>query len=330
MFRLKIASADTGIVSPTVPVRWCLDKDSLEGLDLQEHEELFVLLAVRRKDGGSSDIEQRGMVSANLLERYLVFRQPGEYAVMGMLLKSSSYQAGDGRFFSAKDVLWSKYGSDDGRWRLSGIRWRDDGEPAWDSSQPYAVGDPSFLIVDVPANCFAPEPAAWEKKWVNLLLKNPLVDQCAFRRRRLFAYTLQPLYLAIKLTLGMACRLIAAIVSFLFGFWDLNWAPLIHPFRDGFMDIWEWVDTSDNFYRLGYIWIGNALRKAVDGPISDEERTERWSRAEEASKRQRLQVYRNLGCDLESKEAADLVPFTGKVYLFYNGLKKRVCRPFAR
>lgn len=329
MFRLKIASVDMTIVSPTVPVRWCLDKDFLGGLDLQEREELFVLLAVRRKDGGSSDNEQRDIVPANLLERYLVFRQPGEYAVMGMLLKSRSYQDDRG-FYSAKAVLWNKYGSEDSHWKLSGIHWRGDGEPVWGSSQPNSVGDPSFLIVDVPANCFAPEPAAWEKKWVNLLLKNPLVDQCAFRRRRLFAYTLQPLYLATKLTLGMACRWLAAIVSLLFGIWDLNFAPLIHPFRYGFMEIWEWVDTSDNFYILGYIWIGNAIRKAVDGPISDEERTERWSRVEEASKRQRLQVYRNLGCDLESKEAADLVPFTGKVYLFYNGLKKRVCRPFSR
>jgi hypothetical protein len=46
----------------------------------------------------------------------------------------------------------------------------------------------AFVDVDIPKECFAREPSDLEKRWVNWLYMSKTVDQCEFRKRRLFAY----------------------------------------------------------------------------------------------------------------------------------------------
>jgi hypothetical protein len=57
----------------------------------------------------------------------------------------------------------------------------------------YAALKQNSISVDVPSEIFANPPPAWEAAWVNLWFKNECIDQCHYRRRRMFAYSIQPL-----------------------------------------------------------------------------------------------------------------------------------------
>lgn len=90
-------------------------------------------------------------------------------------------------------------------------------------TQPHA--DP--VDVDVPAEYFAKEPPQWEKDWVLWLLKDKGIDQCAFRKRRFFAYLpfLQPLIFVLSLSI----KLVFTLISLLFGLRGFSLKYLLHP-----------------------------------------------------------------------------------------------------
>lgn len=51
--------------------------------------------------------------------------------------------------------------------------------------------DHAEMMIDVPEAAFAADPHPWEKAWVNWMDDVAARDQCDFRRKRLWAYTLQ-------------------------------------------------------------------------------------------------------------------------------------------
>ena len=76
----------------------------------------------------------------------------------------------------------------------------------------------AVIELNISDKFFAPEPPAWLKWWVNLWLENPK-DQCSFRKRMTFAFTLNPFVF-----LGWMCLIAVWIfvkysTFFLFGFW---------------------------------------------------------------------------------------------------------------
>jgi len=110
------------------------------------------------------------------------------------------------------------------------------------------------LDVDLPEEVFADEPPAWEKNWVNFFFSTKAVDQCDFRKRRLLAYTIQPILIVLMLIV----RCIAFLGFLSVGASKLNARPLIHP-NERISDIWEesnepWIlkKTADtNFAPMG-------------------------------------------------------------------------------
>jgi len=90
------------------------------------------------------------------------------------------------------------------------------------------------LDVDLPEEVFADEPPAWEKNWVNFFFSTKAVDQCDFRKRRLLAYTIQPILIVLMLIV----RCIAFLGFLSVGASKLNARPLIHP-NERISDIWE-------------------------------------------------------------------------------------------
>ena len=81
------------------------------------------------------------------------------------------------------------------------------------------------LSVDVPKEIFAAEPSAWEKSWVNHFFRNKVVDQCEFRRRRLFAYLVQPFLIGGK-ALGTFMVLLIGLLTGARS-WSIKY--LLHP-----------------------------------------------------------------------------------------------------
>jgi hypothetical protein len=89
----------------------------------------------------------------------------------------------------------------------------------------YLENNTDEIEVEVPKGCFAKEPSAWEKSWVNHFFRSRSVDQCDFRRRRLFAYTVQPLIMLFNLLIRSLPLLVATLIG------SRNWSLkyLLHP-----------------------------------------------------------------------------------------------------
>lgn len=105
------------------------------------------------------------------------------------------------------------------------------------------------IDVEVPEGLFAGKPIDWG--WVNMFFKTDPRDQCAFRRRRMFAYTLQPFVaLVIGIVIGFwgAVRWLGAAACILgmlsVGTRLINYVPLLHPLRDAPHDTWWEAEGS--------------------------------------------------------------------------------------
>ena len=82
----------------------------------------------------------------------------------------------------------------------------------------------------MPAGLFAKEPSALEKSWVNHFFRSKSPDQCSFRRRRMFAYTVQPFIIFFQ----WLARLAVTLVALLFGARNISAEPLLHPLTTDF------------------------------------------------------------------------------------------------
>jgi hypothetical protein len=97
--------------------------------------------------------------------------------------------------------------------------------------------------VMVPKECFAKEPSQWEKNWVNHFFKNKCDDQCHFRKRRIFAYTIQPFILLSIILLRLFLLLVALIV----GMRTSSLKYIIHPMTYNFSDVMDMFSRGSVF-----------------------------------------------------------------------------------
>lgn len=104
---------------------------------------------------------------------------------------------------------------------------------------------------DVPEELFARKPFDWE--WVNYFFKEAPRDQCAYRRRRLFAYSVQPpLFVLLAALIGAwgALRWTLTLVLILgglsIGLRNLNYEGLRHPLSRELFEVY--VDIEGNFF----------------------------------------------------------------------------------
>ncbi|MEK7630175.1 MAG: hypothetical protein AAB432_02205 [Patescibacteria group bacterium] len=106
---------------------------------------------------------------------------------------------------------------------------------------------------EVPAELFAEKPKTvfgqfiWD--WVNRWFKRPPIDQCAYRKRKLFAFTLQPPLLIIgRLIIGLIGTFYTLIGSSFLLF--LGYQPI--PVFKNILNSWIDIDNSEmNLYRFG-------------------------------------------------------------------------------
>jgi hypothetical protein len=104
---------------------------------------------------------------------------------------------------------------------------------------PTSLGSFAISEVEVSKEFFAKEPSAFEKWWVNLWYESEPVDQCHFRKRRILAYTLQPVAVILYVLLISVYRSITAFTyAFLRAYRRINFKPIWHPFMYDNNDIY--------------------------------------------------------------------------------------------
>lgn len=188
MFTLNIPDLDA--TGGSIPVSWCLDAETVKYFMESYKTEPNVLIVVAPKNGYSIRKETRYVVPLKDLMTYITFKRPGAnriYAmVFGMTLKA----------MRRKFLTRSEKSYEHQVLEHDGEDFNDGGDPHYTSYYGLAKVR-SVLNVDVPQEIFAPEPSEWEKSWVLWLVSDKGVDQCDFRKRKIFAYTLQlPIFAA--------------------------------------------------------------------------------------------------------------------------------------
>lgn len=231
MFQLQLADPD--VTNGTIAVSWCLDHEMLKELADEKVSDPQVIIVVAPVDNYHLSKEYRKVVPLKDLMTYIEFRSAGKNKIWGLVSHKSGKKArehymekNDGEFHT--NVL-----SFDGDKYATWLRDADDED---ETDQFRSLSSP--IEVTVPKAVFAKEPKQWEKTWVNHLFRDKVIDQCEFRRRRMFAYGVQPfimlgnLFLRLFLTIFAASTLCRAVTL------QYLLHPLMYSLKDT-MDLFE-------------------------------------------------------------------------------------------
>lgn len=228
---MKLFVSETKVQDAVIPIRWCLTREELKELEKREAKNPHLLLVVTHEN---QEVD-RYLVPISQMLAYIQFHKPGENRILATVV----WQYGDDVYKFRKEFLQQSsrgyyeqhvlnYG---GKNLLRGFNY-----PRLDQQ--------TEITVMVPAELFAKEPPAWEKWWVNLLFNSKPQDQCQFRRRRMIAYSIQPLFVLFIVPILAIVRFLAASVLLFLGKREVNLEPIIHPFKHETNDVWRNAEDS--------------------------------------------------------------------------------------
>lgn len=212
-FRGNTAAAEFAlhVISPvldssTLSVGWTVTPDVLAEVTKHEADgkKSWMMLLIFSKDRGH---EQRKIVPLRDCIAYLGLERPGKTRVYGQILCGSRKDVFKSWLTKERPTSWET---------KSHFHAMENGFPvSLGALKEHRVGPEISIDLEAPSEVFASEPPAWERKWVNRLFpRMPAYDQCEYRRRRLVAYTVQPV-IAVGWTLFIAVVQAAAFTLFL-------------------------------------------------------------------------------------------------------------------
>lgn len=212
---------ETDVQSACVPITWCIDKEWLKD-NGTDHDILFGTAPF----GDGKKAEWRGRGKITDLVKYVTFLRPGKSRI----------------FVIIPDQYYSRFIRDwesrsNGNWKDEIVSYTESAPEIINDFYWRQTGKVGFIDVELPEDVFASEPPAWEKRWVNFFFSSPAKDQCDFRKRRLLAYSVQP----VLILLMFIVRWIAFLGLLSCGTRGLNARPLVHP-NECIEGIWEEAD----------------------------------------------------------------------------------------
>lgn len=216
---------DTNITTGSIAVSWSLNKEALELLAEKDIKDPWVVLCIEPTGSNDSSKEIRKLVPVQDLIAYLEFRVPGANNICGFIVASEKH----GEKFIFRSSNFNKTYDINIINSYEKIYHRS--SDIYTNCQNYSDNNccirlvAPFLKVEIPVEAFANEPSEWEKIWINYFIPYRFVNQCNLRRRRLFAYTFQP----IILLFDVLFRLLLTICSLLIGDKRFNLRYLLHP-----------------------------------------------------------------------------------------------------
>lgn len=244
---LELHVSDPNVTGGTIAIAWCVGKDTLERLAKKGNKDPQVVIVVASAgDNYRSNKEYRKVVPLKDLMTYVELHSAGPTKIWGFITSRNKEGASD-RFLTKYYYNFNL--------RILNYNGTDYNPDFKSKVKPCNLAEP--ILINVPKECFAPEPAEWEKIWVNYLLGNEKVlDQCAFRRRRLFAYTIQPCIIAI----GIFSRFVCFLTALLIGSRNISLKPTIHPLDESWDDAVKVVGGGTYFIGRGKNQILNWMR----------------------------------------------------------------------
>lgn len=213
--------------SATVPVRWCINSEAEEELRNRGVDDPFILLIVRNAKSRS---EQRWVVPIGQLVQFVPFTGPGENTIFATIIYTKNGRA---TLSTLKKKYLAKRGN---KYRLA--IYNKHGLVS--KSLRRTIGRET-ISVDVDKKFFAGEPNRFEKWWVNFWFKSKPVNQCAFRKRRILAYTIQwPVIIPCAIVLCVVRLIVASLIAIFLVKKDIGWKAIFRPWKYSSGEIW-WV-----------------------------------------------------------------------------------------
>jgi hypothetical protein len=214
LFELRLT--ETATTSGSLPVTWCVDKSWLLANSKDEH---YVLFSTATPDKGGKTAEWRGYAKLSEMMTYVTFFRPGKNRILA-------------RVTPQKSAIGEWMLREDGGWANRAMKFREQ----WESEEPdYLLSKKwrdrakdiditevrlwNYIDINLPSDCFAKDPSAFEKYWVNYFFRQKAVDQCEFRRRRILAYTFQPFAVLFTLLLKALIIFCVTLFNMLCGHW---------------------------------------------------------------------------------------------------------------
>lgn len=182
---------------------------------------LFVV--ARENDGEFRKVDHK-VVPLDQAMEYLEFHSGGKHRIFGCLVWGGT-----------KKELTRYFGYSDYYTRTQLV---DSEGNFYKPSSSYSHSDLDYGSVDVvvPDGYFAKEPPAWERWWVNLWYESKPVNRCHFRKRRLLAYSIQPLVVLVYVLCRGFLSLAHTLVLLLCGIRKIQYEAILHPFT---YDRWD-------------------------------------------------------------------------------------------
>ncbi len=236
---MKLLIPNTQNADAVLQLRWCLTSKDRRDIVGNKVEEPHILIVVARKQKDRRYVKpEKGKaekvvynyteVSRHLTPLtdaavYQVFEAPGEYVIFACIVGDADTEV---------EWLRKRYlGAD----RQQLVTETGDFTPKWPFSsqtQVEVVVGPEF---------FAPPPPAWEKSYFEFwpLFQRRAVDQCSWRRRRMFAYSFMPVFLLVWWAVAVAAGLVAYLVGFTQGRYNMNFQAVWRIYTYDFRAIWR-------------------------------------------------------------------------------------------
>jgi hypothetical protein len=310
MFNLKV---DRELQGASIWVRWCLDPETREVLKKHAGENPQLLLIIT---GGSIYKETRKIVDLEDVVQILPLRYPGKNTILSAIIW--------GNVHTREEIFLHRHDNVYGTDLVNYPGYKKNGAPILSGAyESYKLSGP-VIEVDVPQEIFAKEPPEWEKTWVNRWHYDPPRDQCKYRARRIFAYTLQPFLFLIPFCVTGAIFLVFAFFALLFGFYK----PSIDERLDTSANLFKVIKISgwseDNWWcKIWRALFPENEERARRRQYKKEEQERQKEKAEAAA---RVRIYESLSCDSGTKPTP---PLKHQLYLMFHDVKAKVCKPFA-
>lgn len=323
---LEIKVDQSLLTSGSFPIRCCIDSETLKSADLVSTPLLYVLLSVvpDNQKGAETSVGERDIFPLDRLQQFVTIHKPGEHHLTAWLIPAKD----EGDLVKYKEFFfdWSN-----GRYRNELFGYDGNPKESFHSKNGYLPTKPAQLSVVMPAECFAPEPPKWLESWVNLWHSRPPRDQCAFRRRSILAFTIQPFLLTLWALIILP---LAIFFTLLLGFWWVDWSALKDWANPGeTLELWGYGAASKNAYGKAFKWLFSFLpepKRSKGNPYSPDTLKREREEKERAAFHQLQEKYGRASCQFVDVPAEKLVSPTKKVYLAYHRTKQKVCKPFKR
>lgn len=239
MLKLIVGEENGTVQSATVPVRWCVDKDTIEMLKQRSVKNPHVLIVVAHQNFENNHYcyreTSRQIAPLEQLMDYVQFLKPGKNTIVATIVWGDSEKPHD---------LWKKY-----LCKENGKYWTKLIYPYTQNRMaifilPSDSLEEAEIDVEVPKELFAKEYPKWLQKWVNLWYETKPKDQCHFRRRMIPAFTIQPLMVLLWLVSKTLLGSVIALALLLSGIRKVGFKAIIHPWKRDFEDVWVFTEDS--------------------------------------------------------------------------------------